>query len=162
MSFSAPILAEPARPFLLPDEREPADAAVGQFLDAMERIRRAHDFSGKGSGLAAPQIGIGRSAAVVQPPAADPIVLLNPRVTAASEKMDEKFEGCLSFFDVRIPVPRPLRVAVETVTLDGSPAAATCQRGEARLSAHEIDHLGGLVLLKRIRPGVRPVPRRCL
>ncbi|MET9779219.1 peptide deformylase, partial [Streptomyces sp. NPDC006367] len=54
--------------------------------------RRAHDFSGKGLGLAAPQIGIGRSAAVVQPPAADLIVLLNPRITAVSEEMDEKFE----------------------------------------------------------------------
>lgn len=73
----------------------------------MKRIRRTHDFSGKGLGLAAPQIGIGRAAAAVQPPGADPIVLLNLRITAASDEMDEKFEGCLSFFDVRAPAPAP-------------------------------------------------------
>ncbi|MEU9279969.1 peptide deformylase [Streptomyces sp. NPDC048341] len=159
VQYGAPILVEPGRPFGLPDEREPADTVIGQLLDVMERIRRAHDFSGKGLGLAAPQIGIGRAAAVVQAPGAhDPIVLLNPHITAASDEMDEKFEGCLSFFDVRAPVPRPLRITVEMVTPDGSPATTVYERGEARLIAHEIDHLDGLLLLNRMRPGVTPIP----
>ncbi|MBT2527429.1 peptide deformylase [Streptomyces sp. ISL-99] len=158
VQYGAPILAEPARLFLLPNEREAADTVIGQLLDAMARLRRAHDFSGKGLGLAAPQIGIGRAAAVVQPPGADPIVLLNPRIAVASEEMDEKFEGCLSFFDVRAPVPRPLRITVETVTPDGRAATAVYERGEARLIGHEIDHVDGLVLLNRMRPGVKPVP----
>ncbi|MFF2777083.1 peptide deformylase [Streptomyces sp. NPDC058052] len=158
VQYGAPILAAPARPFALPDEREAADTVVGQLLDAMERIRRAHDFSGKGLGLAAPQIGIGRAAAVVQPPTADPIVLLNPRITAAAEEIDEKFEGCLSFFDVRALVPRPLRITVESVTPEGSTETAVYERGEARLITHEIDHLNGLLLLNRMRPGVRPIP----
>src|SRR3989442_200634 len=131
----APVLAEPARPFALPDERETVDTIVGQLLDAMDRIRRAHDFSGKGLGLAASQIGISRAAAVVQPPAADPIVLLNPRVTAASDEMDEKFEGCLSFFDVRAPVRRPLRITVETVTPEAAPrprSTNAARRGSSR------------------------------
>ncbi|MFG3403649.1 peptide deformylase [Streptomyces sp. NPDC048142] len=158
VQYGAPILGEPARYFALPDERETAGTVVGQLLDAMERIRRAHDFSGKGLGVAAPQIGIGRAAAVIQRPGADPIVLLNPVITAGSAEMDEKFEGCLSLFDVRVPVPRPLRITVETVTPDGSAATAVYERGEARLIAHEIDHLDGLVLLNRMRPGVKPVP----
>ncbi|MEU6708107.1 peptide deformylase [Streptomyces wuyuanensis] len=158
VQYGAPILGEPARPFTLPDERETADTIVGQLLDAMERMRRAHDFSGKGLGVAAPQIGIGRAAAVIQPPGADPILLLNPCVTAASEAMDEKFERCQSFFDVRVPVCRPLRITVETVTPNGNAATEVYQRGEARLIAHEIDHLDGLVLLNRMRPGVTPVP----
>lgn len=103
VQYGVPILAKPARPFVLPDEREAADTAVGQLPDAMERIRRAHDFSGKGLDLAAPQIGLGQAAAVLQPPGADSLVLLNPRITAASDEMNEKFEGCLSFFDVRAP-----------------------------------------------------------
>ncbi|AVH55561.1 formylmethionine deformylase [Streptomyces dengpaensis] len=158
VQYGAPILAETARPFGLPDARETADTVISQLLDAMERIHRAHDFSGKGLGLAAPQIGIGRAAAVVQPPGADPIVLLNPRITAASDEMDEKFEGCLSFFDVRAPVPRPMQITVETVTPDGSTATAVYERGEARLISHEIDHLDGLLLLNRLRPGVAPIP----
>ncbi|MEU3290475.1 peptide deformylase [Streptomyces longwoodensis] len=117
------------------------DDVVGQLLDVMERIRRAHDFSGKGLGLAVPQIGIGRSAAVVQPPGSAPLVLLNPRFTDAAEAMDERFEGCLSFFDVRAQVPRPLRITVETMTAAGSTEKAIRERGDARIIGHKIDHL---------------------
>ncbi|MER5372651.1 peptide deformylase [Streptomyces sp. NPDC002553] len=158
VQYGAPVLRDPARPFALPDERESIDDVVGQLFDVMERIRRVHDFSGKGLGLAAPQIGIGRSAAVVQPPGSVPIVLLNPRITDASEDMDDRFEGCLSFFDVRAQVPRPLRITVETMTAAGSTETAVYERGGARLIAHEIDHLDGLLLMDRMRPGVRPVP----
>ncbi|MFI0219868.1 peptide deformylase [Streptomyces lydicus] len=158
VQYGAPILSAAARPFVLPDEWEAADEVVAKLLDAMERIRLVHNFSGKGVGLAAPQIGIDRAVAVVQPPSADPIVLLNPRVTVASEELDEKFEGCLSFFDVRVPVPRPLRITVETVTPEGSTAIVVYEKGEARLVAHEIDHLDGLLLLDRMRPGVTPMP----
>ncbi|WP_327187930.1 peptide deformylase [Streptomyces sp. NBC_01334] len=158
VQYGAPILAETARPFGLPDEQEGADTVIGQLLDTVGRIRRTHDSSGKGLGLAAPQIGIGRAAAVAQPPGADPIVLLNPRITATSTEMDEKFEGCLSFFDVRAPVPRPLRITVETVTPAGSTATTVYERGEALLIVHEIDHLDRLLLLNRMRPGVTPIP----
>jgi peptide deformylase len=32
------------------------------------------------------------------------------------------------------------------------------ERGLARLVAHEIDHLDGLLYLSRMRPGVEPIP----
>ncbi len=81
----APILAEQARPFALPAEREAAEQAVESLFASMERIAGVHTFA-KGMGIATPQIGIGRAAAVVQPaePGAGAIVLLNPRVIAAS------------------------------------------------------------------------------
>ncbi|MFE4964404.1 peptide deformylase [Streptomyces sp. NPDC056660] len=118
-----------------------------------------HPFA-KGMGLAAPQIGIGRAAAAVQPPepGAGAIVLLNPRVTEASDDTDEQFEGCLSYFDVRGLVPRPLRITVETTTLDGTTVTTVYERGLARLIAHEIDHLNGLLYLSRMRPGIEPLP----
>ncbi|MFI9206121.1 peptide deformylase [Streptomyces sp. NPDC053048] len=110
--------------------------------------------------IAAPQIGIGRSAAVVQPAdsAAAAIVLLNPRVTDRSEETDEQFEGCLSFFDVRGMVPRPLVITVVTTELDGTEVTTVYERGLARLIAHEIDHLDGLLYTARMRPGVEPIP----
>lgn len=158
VQYGAPGLGEPARPFALPDELHTADTVVGRLLDAMERIRRAHDFSGKGLGVAAPQIRISRSAAVIQPPGADPIVLLNPRITVASEETDEKFEGCLSFFDVRGLVPRPLRITVETTTLEGQAVTTIYERGIARLVHHEIDHLNGVLYTARMRACVAPIP----
>ncbi|MFC8520734.1 peptide deformylase [Streptomyces sp. NPDC057257] len=159
IQHGAPVLAEPARPFNLPAEQEAAEQTVEMLFASIERIARVHTFA-KGMGIAAPQIGIGRAAAVVQPPedGAGAIVLLNPRVTSASEESDEQYEGCLSFFDVRGLVPRPLRITVETTALDGTTVTTVYERGLARLIAHEIDHLDGLLYLTRMRPGVDPIP----
>lgn len=155
----APILAEPAHPFDLPTEREAAEQVIEKLFTAMERIGQVHPFA-KGMGIAAPQIGIGRAAAIVQPAAPDtpPIVLLNPRITDRADEADEQFEGCLSFFDVRGLVPRPLRITVETANLDGQAMVTTYERGLARLIYHEIDHLDGLLYSARMRTGVEPIP----
>ncbi|MCX4522297.1 peptide deformylase [Streptomyces anulatus] len=155
----APVLAESARAFDLPAEREAAEQVIGQLFSAMERIGQVHPFA-KGMGLAAPQIAIGRAAAVVQPPspAAPAIVLLNPRIADRSNDEDEQYEGCLSFFDVRGQVPRPLRITVETTTLEGRLVTTTYERGLARLIHHEVDHLDGLLYTTRMRTGIAPVP----
>ncbi|MFB7945610.1 peptide deformylase [Kitasatospora phosalacinea] len=155
----APILAEPARPFDLPAERDAAEQVIEKLFTAMERIGQVHPFA-KGMGIAAPQIGIGRAAAIVQPaePDTSAIVLLNPRITERSEETDEQFEGCLSFFDVRGLVPRPLRINVGTTTLDSQPVTTTYERGLARLVHHEIDHLDGLLYTARMTAGVTTIP----
>lgn len=159
VQYGAPVLAEVSRPFGLPAERETAEGCIDQLHAAMERIGQVHPFA-KGMGLAAPQIGIGRAAAAVQPPGrgSPAIVLLNPRITKMSEDADEQYEGCLSFFDVRGMVPRPLAITVETTALDGTTVTTVYERGLARLVAHEIDHLDGLLYTARMRPGVEPIP----
>ncbi|MFT9669254.1 peptide deformylase [Streptomyces rhizosphaericola] len=154
----AAILAEPARPFNLPTERDEAERVVDDLFAAMERIGQVHPFA-KGMGLAAPQIGIARAAAVVQPPGNAPaIILLNPKITARSDETDEQYEGCLSFFDVRGLVPRPLKITVETITLTGETVTTMYDRGLARLIHHEIDHLHGLLYISRMGAGVEPIP----
>ncbi|MEU6406211.1 peptide deformylase [Streptomyces sp. NPDC046985] len=155
----AGVLAEPARSFDLPAERAAAEQTVELLVSAMEQIGRVHPFA-KGMGLAAPQIAIGRAAAVVQPPepGTPAITLLNPRITDHDGTDDEQFEGCLSFFDVRGLVPRPLRITVETTTLEGQQTTTVYERGLARLIHHEIDHLDGLLYTARMRPGVAPIP----
>ncbi|MFE3654152.1 peptide deformylase [Streptomyces sp. NPDC059152] len=154
----AGILAEPARAFDLPAEHDEAERVVDELFAAMERIGQVHPFA-KGMGLAAPQIGIGRAAAIVQPPGDTPaIILLNPRITTGSDETDEQYEGCLSFFDVRGLVPRPLKITAETAALTGETVATVYERGLARLVHHEIDHLDGLLYTTRMRPGVQPIP----
>lgn len=152
------ILTEPARGFDLPAEHDEAERVVDELFAAMERIGQVHPFA-KGMGIAAPQIGIARAAAVVQPPGGAPaIVLLNPRITTRSDEADEQYEGCLSFFDVRGLVPRPLRITVETTALSGQTVTTMYERGLARLVYHEIDHLDGLLYTARMRTGVVPIP----
>ncbi|MEK8142718.1 peptide deformylase [Streptomyces sp. M10(2022)] len=149
----AAILTEPARAFDLPVERDEAERVVDELFAAMDRIGQVHPFA-KGMGLAAPQIGIARAAAVVLPPGDAPaIVLLNPRITGRCDGTDEQYEGCLSFFDVRGLVPRPLEHSVETTSLAGETVTTQYERGLARLIHHEIDHLDGLLYTARMGPG---------
>lgn len=154
-----PILDAPARRFDLPAERAEAEDTVVRLLDVLTRLAQVHDFA-KGRGLAAPQIGIDRAVAVVQPPdpGAEVLVLLNPRIIDAVDEQDEQYEGCLSFFDVRGIVPRPLRIIVQATNLDGAVATTTYENGLARLVHHEIDHLDGLLYTARMQPGVDPIP----
>lgn len=155
----APGLVRPVRPFDLPAESDEAQRIVGVLLEAIGQVRQLHTF-GKGMGIAAPQVGIDRSAAVVLPPEPDaaPVVLLNATIEEASAEQDEQFEGCLSFFDVRGRVPRPLSVVVAHCDLDGSTRLSRFTQGMARLVGHEVDHLAGVLYRERMRPGVLPIP----
>lgn len=154
-----PVLRRSAVPFDLPAEAAQAREVVDELFRAMQRVAEHHTF-GKGMGLAAPQIGIGRAAAVIRPPGddAEPIVLLNPTVIAESAETDEQYEGCLSLFDVRGLTPRPLRLEVQHTTPSGEQRITTFTDGIARLVAHEADHLHGHLYVDRMRDDVRPIP----
>lgn len=155
----APVLERPARWFDLPEQEALARDVAGRLLEILERVGHLYEF-GKGVGLAAPQIGIGWAVAVVREPGEDavPMVLLNPRIVAESVDQDERYEGCLSFFDVRGRVSRPLLIEVEHSELGGGRAVTTFTEGMARLVAHEIDHLGGLLYPDRMPSEQRLVP----
>lgn len=150
-------MTTPTQPFDLPAEAEDARRLVAQLNSTLERVGQAHAFS-KGMGLAAPQIGISRSAAIVRTPEGESITLINPRIIGESADSDEQYEGCLSFFDVRGMVPRPLGIEVEHQDVDGTVRITQYQDGVARLVAHEIDHLCGQLYVSRVRPGVKPIP----
>nr|WP_246457727.1 peptide deformylase [Saccharopolyspora gloriosae] len=153
-----PMLRRSARPFTLPDEAEDARRVINELHSATQRISKAHTF-GKGMGIAAPQIGIERAAAIVRPPGSDDLItLLNPRIIEAGEQGDEQYEGCLSFFDVRCLVPRPVVVHVEHQDITGERRITIFERGVARLVAHEVDHLYGVLCRDHLAPDVTPIP----
>ena len=157
----APMLDRAARWFVLPAQATLAADVVERLRDVLQRVCAQYEFS-KGVGLAAPQIGIDWAAAVVLPQPydadAEPIVLLNPKLVGEAVEQDEQYEGCLSFFDVRGKVSRPLIVEVEHESLDGVRKVSTFRHGLARLVTHEIDHLGGLLYTDRMPPGEPLVP----
>ncbi|MFF9861109.1 peptide deformylase [Streptomyces tendae] len=152
-----PILTKTARTFDLPAEAEDARRVVAELVSACERAATVHVF-GKGMGMAAPQIGIDRAAALVRTPDGESITLFNPRIVEESPDTDEQYEGCLSFFDVRGKVPRPLAISVEHQDIDGTERITIFERGLARLVAHEVDHLHGQLYRSRMRAGVEPIP----
>jgi peptide deformylase len=152
----APQLVEPARQLVLPEQAADARDLVEQLRRAIGRVEALHDFR-KGIGLAAPQIGLPWAVALVRPQDSTdaPMVLLNPRVVAESPDTDIQYEGCLSFFDHRGAVRRPLRIQVEHERWDGTRTVTTFERATARLVAHEIDHLDGRLYLDRMPPDAR-------
>ncbi|PSR62128.1 formylmethionine deformylase [Nocardia sp. MDA0666] len=152
-----PVLSGSTQPFDLPREADDARRVIAELQSAMTRVADTHTFS-KGMGIAAPQIGIPRSAAVVRAPDQTLITLLNPTIIDQSVETDVQYEGCLSFFDVRGKVPRPLAIHVEHVDIDGNEQITVFERGLARLVAHEIDHLNGLLYRSRMLPGTQPIP----
>jgi peptide deformylase len=152
-----PQLRRPARRFDLPSEAEDARRVVIALNSAAERVAQAHTF-GKGMGIAAPQIGIDRAAAIVRTPDGESITLFNPTIIETAGDTDEQYEGCLSFFDVRGQVPRPHVIHVEHTTIDGTTKITVFERGVARLVAHEVDHLHGTLYTDRMREGIDPIP----
>ncbi|MFJ5654284.1 peptide deformylase [Streptomyces microflavus] len=79
-------------------------------------------------------------------------MLPNPKVTGRSGQLDEQYEGCLSFFDVRGLIP-PLKITVETTTLTGETVTTVCKFGLACL----IHHPRRPAYTARMRTGVEPI-----
>ena len=93
----------------------------------------------------------------VRTAAGETITLINP-VVIEETPSDEQYEGCLSFFDVRGIVNRPHTLHVEHQDLDGHRRITIFDRGTARLVAHEIDHLNGILYTDRMEPGRETIP----
>jgi len=107
-----------------------------------------------GVGLAAPQIGVNKRAAIIDLSVGrDPngvIVLLNP-VIVESEGEQREEEGCLSVPDCSEKVPRPERVRVRAQDLSGAFREIEGTGLLARALCHETDHLDRRLFLDRLR-----------
>jgi peptide deformylase len=97
------------------------DQELQDFLDDLAESMYAH----RGVGLAAPQVGDTRRAAVVdvgqQEDAPVLVELVNPQVVESSEELSEYEEGCLSFPGEAELVTRPARVTVRALDRKGNP-----------------------------------------
>lgn len=156
VQYGSPLLRQIARPYVLPLDLEQATlvfACMGAILD---QVAAVHSFA-SGLSVAAPQIGIDRAAVIIRSPGSPPVTMLNPRILEESATTDDRYEGCLSFFDLRGMVPRPLTVRVAYQDVNECPHVTTFEHGQARLVAHEVDHLGGVLYLDRMRPGTSPI-----
>lgn len=148
-----PILRRVADP--VPPESIGAPA-VQSFIDDLIETMYEYD----GAGLAAPQVHVSQQIvafAVDQnprypdAPSIALTVLINPRVTAVTEDMEEDWEGCLSLPGLRGKVPRYTRVRVQAYGRDGRPIDMVASDFHARVIQHETDHLFGTLYVERMR-----------
>ena len=85
--------------------------------------------------------------------------LVNPKVELEEGEIREE-EGCLSFPEVILTVPRPARVVVSGQNLEGKPVSIQAEGLMARCLHHEIDHLDGVLFIDRVSPLKRDMTRR--
>ena len=113
-----------------------------------------------GAGLAAPQIGVSLQVVIFgvdynpRYPDAETVpytILINPKITPLSKKMEEDWEGCLSVPGMRGKVPRYTKIRYQGVDQHGNPIDRSVEGFHARVVQHECDHLIGILYPMRIR-----------
>ena len=77
-----------------------------------------------------------------------PLVLVNPEITARSEEMRMAEEGCLSVPQTYDKVERHARVTVHALDRDGQPFEFEAEGLAAVCVQHELDHLLGKVFVE--------------
>jgi peptide deformylase len=107
----------------------------------------------KGVGLAAPQIGVSKQIAIMNPEPEDDTRLLkmvNPRIVSSSNETENLEEGCLSVPGVRGEVARASEITVVYQDEDGKEHTLRAEGMLARIIQHELDHLNGVLFVDRL------------
>ena len=143
--YPDPILLQPTK------DVEGVDDDLRQLVQDMVETMHAEP----GVGLAANQVGDGRSVVVIDLTAGDEPgqvkVLINPKIleTSGSQTGDE---GCLSFPGIYETVTRPFRVRYSAYDLDMQPYEEVAEEFGARAVLHECDHLLGTTFIDKMSP----------
>ena len=102
-----------------------------------------------GLGLAANQVGIGKSLIIYRRPGTTDFgVLINPAFVKGIGSLHSKGESCLSLPEQYFNVKRFKQIVVKALDRDGEvKIAATKSKNLAKIIQHELDHLSGLTLI---------------
>jgi peptide deformylase len=126
---------------------------IRNIIDDMKETMKESN----GVGLAAPQVGISKRIIVVDLEflKQGTFELVNPKITGRSKETDMDEEGCLSFPNVFLKIKRSKKVEVLAKDRDGKEITIKASGLSARVLAHEIDHLDGILFFDRL-----PLARR--
>ena len=128
-------------------------AEFGPELEPLFRRMKETMIEAKGVGLAAPQIGVSKQVAIVNPEPEDDAKLLkmvNPRIVTVSDDTERIEEGCLSVPGIRGEVVRALKITVVYQDEDGKERTVRAEGMLARIIQHEVDHLNGILFVDRL------------
>jgi peptide deformylase len=141
-----------------PDERLHTVAKPVQAVDT--RIRQLVAdmletmYDANGIGLAATQVDAHERVIVidVSEQRNDPIILVNPEITWASDEKQVNDEGCLSVPGIYDGVERSTAIKVRALDVDGKERTLEAEGMLAVCIQHEMDHLLGKVFVEYLSP----------
>jgi peptide deformylase len=132
-----------------------AEVGTPEFQQFLADMNETLEAAG-GVGLAGPQVFSGRRVflAKILPPAQEGDrpgmeVFINPHLTAMTDEVVAAWEGCLSFSELLVLVPRLRAVRVDYLDATGQPKALALEGFPARVVQHEFDHLEGVLTIDR-------------
>jgi peptide deformylase len=131
-----------SRDILCTPAREVTEFSPAPGLLAVDLADTLHHHGA--AGLASPQAGISFRLAVVEREGGEPLVLMNPRVTAWDGPVTEGIEECLSVPGTRSVVERHHALGVTYQDAAGARPALRAEGLPARVIAHEVDHVDGI------------------
>ena len=137
--FGDPVLKQKAHPVTDFDDRLRTLAA-----DMLQTMRENN-----GAGLAANQVGVLKRLFTWETQDGNGAVV-NPVITFESEEIQEGEEGCLSFPGLFYPTDRPLEVHIRAQDVFGEDLEMEGHGLLARIIAHEIDHLNGILFIEHL------------
>ena len=105
---------------------------------------------GSGIGLAGPQVGLLQRIFTVKVGEDDPIVFINPEITATSPDLSSYEEGCLSIPGEYADVNRPEALQIQAWNTRGRPFTMEASGLMATVIQHELDHLNGVLFIDHI------------
>jgi peptide deformylase len=146
--FGDPVLRSPAVP--VTDFDKELRRLVTDLTDTM--------LHAPGSGLAAPQIGVGLRVFTWHVEG-ETGHLVNPTLDLSEEVQDGP-EGCLSLPDLTFDCRRALSVVAKGFDMHGEPVVIQGSQLLARAIQHETDHLDGVLFIDRLDREARKAAMR--
>ncbi len=145
------------QPVLLRPASAVADPTMPEIVSLLADMRETL-ADARGLGLAAPQVYAGLRVILAHVPddegvvdrTAEPLALVNPRLTLLGEPTSMAFEGCLSIPGLRGIVPRHAELVIEAMDAQGRPIEREAKGLFARILQHEVDHLDGILYTHRL------------
>ena len=144
LCYPDPRLHKVAKPVAQVDER--IQTLVKDMLETM--------YDAQGIGLAATQIDVHERVIVidVSEKRNEPMALINPEITWASEEKQLGEEGCLSVPGIYDGVERSIAVKVKALDERGNSREIDAEGMLAICIQHEMDHLLGKVFVEYLSP----------
>ena len=129
-------------------------AAVDERIQTLVKNMLETMYDAQGIGLAATQIDVHERVVVidVSEERNEPLVLINPEITWASEETQLGEEGCLSVPGIYDGVERSTSVKVKALDENGISREIAAEGMLAICMQHEMDHLMGKVFVEYLSP----------